>query len=40
MHKPESVQENETYKFWGDFETQTNKTIPVGRPNVNKPNVN
>ena len=37
MHKPESAQENETYKILWDFEISTDPPIPVRRPDcVNK----
>ena len=31
MHKPESIQENETHKILWDFEIQTDDLIPVSR---------
>ena len=34
MHKPESSLENETHKVLWDIEPQTNKPIPVRRPNL------
>ena len=32
MHKPESVQENETHKILGNFAIQTGHPIPTKRP--------
>ena len=32
MHKPESIQENETYELICDFEIQTDHLIPTRRP--------
>ena len=34
MHKPESIQKNETHKILWDFETQTNHLIPTRRANL------
>ena len=34
LHKPELVRENETHKFWGDFEIQTDHEIPTRRPDL------
>ena len=34
MHKPESVQENETHKILWNFEKQTNHQIPTERPDL------
>ena len=34
MHKPEPIQENETYKNLGNFEMQTDHLISARRPNL------
>ena len=34
MHNPESVQENETYKVLGNFDTQTYHLISTWRPDL------
>ena len=43
MHKPESIQENETYKTLFDLEIQTNHQIPTRRSyfvQINKKKIN
>ena len=34
IHKPKSVQENETHKILLDFGIQTDQTIPARRPDL------
>ena len=34
MHKPESIQDNETHKILWDFEIQTDYLIPARRPDL------